>query len=74
MKIFLISIEFLIGISLIVSILLHSAKGEGLGAIGGNAKMFSSQKGMESGLSKVTWVLTASFLGIALLLSIFFKS
>ena len=73
MKLFLLIIEFFIGLGLVVSILLHSAKGEGLGAIGGGARLFSSQKGMEDGLNKVTWTLTTLFLLIAVILSIFFK-
>ena len=32
----------------------HSAKGEGLGAIGGQAKIFGSQKGVEAGLNRLT--------------------
>ncbi|MFP5501919.1 MAG: preprotein translocase subunit SecG [Candidatus Sericytochromatia bacterium] len=52
-------------IFLIVSVMMHSAKGEGLGAIGGQAKIFGSQKGVESGLNKLTttmavlWALTS---------------
>lgn len=74
MKIFLIIIEFFIALGLIVSILLHSAKGEGLGAIGGSARMFSSQKGLDEGLTKFTWLLVFLFLVLAVLLSIFFKN
>ena len=50
---------------LIVAVMLHSAKGEGLGAIGGQAKVFGSQKGVEAGLNKLTtgmaimWCLTS---------------
>lgn len=52
-------------IFLIAAVMMHSAKGEGLGAIGGQAKIFGSQKGVESGLNKLTtamavlWALTS---------------
>lgn len=42
---------------LMVAILMHTAKGEGLGAIGGQAKIFGSQKGVEAGLNKLTTTL-----------------
>ncbi len=72
MKMFLLGVEFLIGISLIAAILLHSAKGEGLGGIGGQAQMFGSQKGMEAGLNRITTILAVSFLVLAMSLSILF--
>ena len=70
MKLLLLFIEFLLGISVVIAILLHSAKGEGLGAIGSQSRLFSSQKGLESGLKKVTAILVFSFLSLALLLTI----
>jgi preprotein translocase subunit SecG len=40
---------------LIVAVLLHSAKGEGLGAIGGGGgNVFGSQRGVEAGLNRIT--------------------
>ncbi|NBV42424.1 preprotein translocase subunit SecG [bacterium] len=57
------------GLSLVVAVLLHSAKGEGLGGIGGSARLFSSQKGLEAGLNRVTAVLAGVFMVSALLLS-----
>lgn len=73
MKIALLSAQFIISILLIVFILLHSAKGEGLGSIGGQARLFSSQKDMESGLNKITAIFAGLFIGIALILSIIFS-
>lgn len=70
MKTALFVIEALSAIGLIVTILMHSAKGEGLAGIGGQAKLFSSQKGMEVGLTKVTAVLAAVFLGTALVIGL----
>lgn len=72
MKTFLLFLELFIGLALIGAILLHSPKGEGLGAIGGGARLYSNpQSDMESGLDKVTYVLAALFLGIATILGLF---
>ena len=61
MKTLLLSLEFIISLALIICILLHAPKGDGLGAIGGRAKLFSSQKGMESGLTRFTIILATLF-------------
>jgi len=70
MKIILFVIEIVSAIGLILAILLHSPKGEGLAGIGGQARLFSSQKGMESGLNKITGTLAAVFLTVALLIGL----
>ncbi|OGC32392.1 preprotein translocase subunit SecG [candidate division WOR-1 bacterium RIFOXYB2_FULL_48_7] len=70
MKIFLITIQFFSALLLIIAVLLHTAKGEGLGGIGGSAKIFGTPKGMEEGLDRLTWGLAIIFLGISLLLAI----
>lgn len=63
--------QVVFSLSLIIAVMLHSAKGEGLGAIGGQAKIFGSQKGVEAGLNRLTsglailWVVTS--LALALL-------
>ena len=72
MKILLLIVEFFVSIALIAAVLLHSAKGEGLGGIGGTARLFGSQKGMEAGLNRVTTILAALFLVIAFVLSTLF--
>ena len=73
MKTLLITLELLSGLSLIVAILLHSPKGEGLGAIGGQAKLFNnSQSDLEKGLDRVTYVLAAIFFGVAAILGLFY--
>lgn len=69
MKIFLMVIQFLSAALLIVSVLLHSAKGEGLGGIGGSAKLFGSPKGMEEGLDRITWGLAITFMAISIILA-----
>lgn len=47
---------------LILLVLLHSPKGDGLGAMGGASNLFSSQKTAEKGLNHFTYILSAIFL------------
>ncbi len=49
-------------ILLIILILLHSPKGDGIGAIGGASQMFASQKSAEKGLNKLTGIVCLIFL------------
>lgn len=46
---------------LIVLILMHSPKGDGIAGIGNAAQMFSSQKSAEKGLNKLTGIVAAIF-------------
>ncbi|MBQ9245155.1 preprotein translocase subunit SecG [bacterium] len=55
-------IQIIAAVLLILMVLLHSPKGDGLGAIGGTANLFSSQKSAEKGLNHFTYVLSAIFL------------
>ena len=55
-------IQIVTAIILILLILLHSPKGDGLGAIGGAANLFSSQKSAEQGLNRTTYILATVFL------------
>ncbi|NJM78366.1 MAG: preprotein translocase subunit SecG [Acaryochloridaceae cyanobacterium RU_4_10] len=57
------------GFGLIVLVLLHSPKGDGLGAIGGQAQLFTSTKSAETTLNRVTWILTVLFMGLTVILS-----
>lgn len=54
---------------LIVLVLLHSPKGDGLGGIGGQAQLFTSTKSAETTLNRVTWVLSVIFMGLTVVLS-----
>ncbi len=56
-------------IGLIVLVLFHSPKGDGLGALGGQAQMFTSTKSAETALNRATWLLTILFMGITVILS-----
>jgi preprotein translocase subunit SecG len=57
------------GVGLIVLVLLHSPKGDGLGGLGGQAQLFTSTKSAETTLNRVTWSLTAIFMGLTVVLS-----
>lgn len=59
------------GVLLIITVLLHSPKGDGMGgmAVGAAASMFSSTRSAESTLNRATWTLVTVFLLLAVLLS-----
>jgi len=54
---------------LILLVLLHSPKGDGLGGIGGQAQLFSSTKSAEATLNRVTWILSLTFISLTVVLS-----
>ena len=55
---------------LIVAVMLHSAKGAGLGAMGGGGSpVFGSQKGVESGLNMLTTGLVVGWALVSLALA-----
>lgn len=56
-------------VSLIVLVLLHSPKGDGIGGIGGQAQLFTSTKSAETALNQVTWTLSVIFMGLTVILS-----
>ncbi len=53
---------------LIVLILMHSPKGDGIAGIGNAAQMFSSQKSAEKGLNKLTAIVAIVFIVCVFLL------
>lgn len=55
-------VQVITSILLIILVLLHSPKGDGIAAIGGASQMFSSQKSAEKGLNKLTYIVAAIFL------------
>jgi len=54
---------------LIIVVLLHSPKGDGLGGIGGQAQLFTSTKSAENTLNRITWALTIIFMTATIALS-----
>ena len=47
---------------LIILILMHSPKGDGIGGIGGTSHIFASQKSAEKCLNKLTGIVCAIFI------------
>ncbi len=58
---FLWSIQVISAILLIVLVLMHSPKGDGIAGIGNAAQMFSSQKSAEKGLNQLTAIIAIIF-------------
>ncbi|HCF26700.1 MAG TPA: preprotein translocase subunit SecG [Cyanobacteria bacterium UBA11049] len=56
-------------VGLTILVLLHSPKGDGIGAIGGQAQLFSSTKSAENTLNRVTWALVVIFMSLTVVLS-----
>jgi preprotein translocase subunit SecG len=54
---------------LMVLVLLHSPKGDGIGGIGGQAQLFTSSKSAETTLNRVTWTFAILFMGLTIILS-----
>ena len=58
------------GILLILLVLLHSPKGDGMGGIAASgSSMFTSATSAEASLNKVTWVMLIIFLTLSIVLS-----
>jgi preprotein translocase subunit SecG len=63
-------IWMLSAVLLIVSVLLHSPKGDGMGGLASSGgSMFSSARSAEETLNRITWTLLGLFLGLAVVLS-----
>ena len=58
------------GVLLIILVLLHSPKGDGMGGIAASgSSMFNSASSAEASLNKVTWTFLSIFLSLAIILS-----
>ena len=58
------------GLLLILLVLLHSPKGDGMGGIAASgSSMFTSASSAESSLNKATWTVLIIFLSLAIFLS-----
>ena len=56
------AIQILSALFLVILILLHSPKGDGIAGIGGASHIFTSQKSAEKGLNKITAIVAAVFI------------
>lgn len=50
-------------LGLVIFVLLHSPKGDGIGGIGGQAQLFTSAKSAETSLNRITWGSVYCFYG-----------
>ena len=58
------------GIILIILVLLHSPKGDGMGGLAASgSSMFNSASSAEASLNKITWTFLSIFLSLAIILS-----
>jgi preprotein translocase subunit SecG len=64
----LLVLQALLGLIMVVLILVHAPKGEGMGGIGSGATLFSSKRGAEAGLDRLTWGVAGLFIFICVLL------
>lgn len=55
------AIEVISALFIIILVLLHSPKGDGIAGIGGASQIFSSQKSAEKGLNKLTMIIAIIF-------------
>lgn len=62
------TIQVISALLLIVLILMHSPKGDGIAGIGNAAQVFSSQKSAEKGLNKLTAIVALVFVVCVFLL------
>ena len=61
---------FASGVLLIISVLLHSPKGDGMGGLAASGgSMFTSARSAEQTLNRITWTLLTLFLILAVVLS-----
>ena len=56
------SIQIISALLLILLILMHSPKGDGIAGFGSAAQMFTSQKSAEKGLNKLTTIIAIVFI------------
>ncbi|NDJ16530.1 preprotein translocase subunit SecG [Myxacorys almedinensis] len=63
------AIWMLSAVGIIILVLLHSPKGDGLGGLGGQSQLFTSAKSAETTLNRTTWILTVLFMGLTVILS-----
>lgn len=70
MRSILLIVQLISAVALIFAVLMHTAKGEGLGGIGGAARIFGTPKGMEKGLDRITWACAIVFLAVSILLAV----
>ncbi len=67
---FLLVLQTIVAVLMVGLVLMHSAKGDGLGGIGGQAHVFGAQRDLEKGLDQVTTVMAVLFILISFIIAI----
>ena len=60
--------QIFLGVLLTILVLLHSPKGDGMAMLGGAAQLFSSQKGAEKNLTKLTAIVAIAFVVVSFII------
>ena len=60
--------QIFLGMLIIILVLTLSPKGDGMAMLGGAAQLFSSQKGAEKNLKKLTTIIAVLFLVVSFLI------
>lgn len=58
---FIWSLQIISALFVIILVLLHSPKGDGIAGLGGASQLFTSQKSAEKGLNKLTTIFAVIF-------------
>jgi len=64
----LLVLEAILGVLMIVLVLVHAPKGDGMAGIGSSATLFTGKRGAEAGLDKLTWVVFFLFMAVCTVL------
>ena len=67
------TIQIVSALLLVILILMHSPKGDGIASIGAASQLFSSQKSTEKGLNKVTYFFVGLFVVSSFMLGFILK-
>ena len=58
----LLILEAVLGVLMIILVLVHAPKGDGMAGIGNAATLFTGKRGAEAGLDRLTWTVFALFM------------
>ncbi|MBS1993305.1 MAG: preprotein translocase subunit SecG [Cyanobacteria bacterium SZAS LIN-2] len=64
----LLILEAILGVLMIVLVLVHAPKGDGMAGIGSSATLFTGKRGAEAGLDKLTWTVFFLFMAVCTVL------
>lgn len=70
---FIWTVQIIAALLLIILILLHSPKGDGIAGMGGMSHVFASQKSAEKGLNKLTGIVAGVFVVCTFILGYLIK-